>query len=111
MWVAIFGKTGYSGWLGVLMIVPVVNVVAFFVLAAREWPIQREVRDLRIRCGSGTEEDAYSLIREGSRLEAKGKSHEALRRYQEVVARFKDTAAGKDAAKGIEALQAKLGEM
>lgn len=68
------------------------------------------MRDLKIRCGSANEEDAYSLIREAVRLEVKGKFDDALLKYQEVVTRFRDTAAGKDAEKSIEVLQAKLGE-
>lgn len=110
IWAAIFGKAGYSGWLGVLMIVPVANLIMLIIFAAREWPVQREVRDLRIRCGSGKEEDAYSLISEAVRLEVKGKFDDALLKYQEVVTSFRDTVAGKDAEKNIEALRAKLGE-
>ncbi|MCL0096956.1 hypothetical protein M1O19_00225 [Dehalococcoidia bacterium] len=41
-WVSIWGKAGYSKWLGLLMIVPLVNVVAFLVFAFSDWPILRE---------------------------------------------------------------------
>ncbi|SDM51474.1 hypothetical protein SAMN05428957_10713 [Oryzisolibacter propanilivorax] len=37
----IFGKAGFSGWLGLLMIVPMVNLIALYVLAFSDWPIAR----------------------------------------------------------------------
>lgn len=46
MW-KILGKAGYAGPLALLAIVPVVNVVLLLVFAFSEWPIQREVRELR----------------------------------------------------------------
>ena len=81
LWGTIFVKAGYRGWwsvlMGVLMLTPAALIV-MLVLAEREWPIHREMRDLRIRCGCGTEEDAYSLIKEGNRLDAQGKYDDAL---------------------------------
>lgn len=38
----IFGKAGFSPWLGVLMLVPVVNVAMIFFLAFAEWPCLRD---------------------------------------------------------------------
>ncbi len=37
----IFAKAGFSGWLGLLMIVPMVNLIALYVLAFSDWPIAR----------------------------------------------------------------------
>ena len=34
----IFAKAGYSGWFGLLMIVPVVNLIALYMLAFSDWP-------------------------------------------------------------------------
>ena len=34
----LFSKAGYSGWWSLLMIVPVVNVIALYVLAFSNWP-------------------------------------------------------------------------
>lgn len=31
-------RTGYPGWLGVLMLVPVVNLLFFYFLAFADWP-------------------------------------------------------------------------
>ncbi|MHB1197968.1 MAG: hypothetical protein ACYCZ6_00095 [Polaromonas sp.] len=34
----IFSKAGYSKWLSLLMVVPVVNLIALYFLAFSEWP-------------------------------------------------------------------------
>jgi hypothetical protein len=43
----ILSKAGYAGPLALLAVVPLVNVVLFLVFAFSEWPIQRELRELR----------------------------------------------------------------
>ncbi len=43
----IFSKTGYSWALGLLMLVPIANIIMLFVLAFAEWPVQRELRSYR----------------------------------------------------------------
>jgi hypothetical protein len=37
----IFTKAGFSGWLSLTQIIPLVNVIALFYLAFAEWPIHR----------------------------------------------------------------------
>lgn len=34
----IWKRTGHSGWISVLMIVPLVNIVLLYVLAFKRWP-------------------------------------------------------------------------
>jgi hypothetical protein len=43
----IFHKAGYSWALGLLMIVPIANIIMPFVLAFGDWPIHRELRLLK----------------------------------------------------------------
>ncbi|MHC4666094.1 MAG: hypothetical protein ACYS9T_09095 [Planctomycetota bacterium] len=43
----IFGKAGYPWALGLLMLVPIANIVMPLVLAFGDWPIQKELRLLR----------------------------------------------------------------
>jgi hypothetical protein len=43
----IFSKAGYSWALGLLMLVPIANIIMLFVLAFAEWPIERELRSFR----------------------------------------------------------------
>jgi hypothetical protein len=46
-WWKIFEKAGYGGAMGLLMAVPIVNLVMFLVLAFGEWPVVQEMRRLR----------------------------------------------------------------
>jgi len=43
----IFSKAGYCWTLGLLMLVPIVNIIMPFVLAFADWPIQKELRLLK----------------------------------------------------------------
>src|SRR2546427_13246909 len=43
----IFAKAGYSGALGLLMFVPIANIVVLCILAFGEWPIYKELNYLR----------------------------------------------------------------
>jgi hypothetical protein len=43
----IFHKAGYSWALGLLMLVPIANVILLFVLAFGDWPIRRELRQFQ----------------------------------------------------------------
>src|ERR1700730_13756241 len=47
VWWKIFSKAGYSGALGLLMFVPIANLIVLCVLAFREWPIHKELNSLR----------------------------------------------------------------
>jgi len=105
----IFSKAGhrYSGGMSLLMLIPVLNVVAFIIFLVTEWPIERKMRDLRIRCGSADQEDANSLLAEAISLDAKGSIDQALLKYQEVIVRFRSTVAADDAAKSIAAFRSR----
>jgi len=50
----IFEKTGNSGWLALLMFVPIANIAIILYLAFSDWPVLREVRELRSRVGYGS---------------------------------------------------------
>ena len=43
----IFSKAGYSWALGLLMLVPIANIIMPFILAFGDWPIHRELRYLK----------------------------------------------------------------
>ncbi len=43
----IFSKAGYSWALGLLILVPIANIIMAFYLAFADWPVQKEVRQLR----------------------------------------------------------------
>ncbi len=48
----IFSKAGYSGALSLLMLVPVANIVVLCILAFGQWPIYRELNQLRQQVGA-----------------------------------------------------------
>lgn len=43
----IFHKAGFPPWLSLITLLPVVNIVMLFILAFVEWPIEREINQLR----------------------------------------------------------------
>ena len=43
----IFHKAGYSWAMGLLMLVPIANIIMIFVLAFGDWPVRRELRQLK----------------------------------------------------------------
>ena len=45
----IFSKTGFCWALDLLMFVPVANIIMLFVLAFADWPVLRELRELKQR--------------------------------------------------------------
>lgn len=45
----IFSNAGYSWALGLLMLIPIVNIIMIFYLAFADWPVRRELRSLKQR--------------------------------------------------------------
>jgi hypothetical protein len=52
-YVRIIRRAGYSAWWILIGLVPLLNVVMFLVFAFKEWPIQRELAQLRGQVGRG----------------------------------------------------------
>jgi hypothetical protein len=51
IWGTIFKKAGYSFWLGLLMIVPLANLIWLLIFAFSTWPIHRELERYRAQIG------------------------------------------------------------
>ena len=49
----LFAKAGYSGWLSLLMLVPLVNFGMLLFLAFAEWPVLRELQSFKSGSGYG----------------------------------------------------------
>ncbi len=43
----IFSKAGFSGWLSLTLLVPILNLIMLFYPAFAEWPVHRELRRLQ----------------------------------------------------------------
>lgn len=52
-YVSIIRRAGYSGWWVLIGLVPIANIVMFLVFAFKEWPVQRELAQLRQAVGRG----------------------------------------------------------
>ncbi len=83
--VTLVKKAGLSGWYVVLLVLPGIGVIGFFIVAFRDWPVVQEVRELRLRCRVGSEEDARALLDRAVRLEVKGFPEAASEKYELVV--------------------------
>jgi hypothetical protein len=57
----IFSKAGYRGAMGLLMFIPIANIIVLCILAFGEWPIYRELKYLREQVVLG---DQYSPFRQ-----------------------------------------------
>lgn len=51
-WIQIFRKAGYSGWLSVLIFIPLINLATLFWFAFSRWPIEKEAERLRMGAGA-----------------------------------------------------------
>ena len=47
-------KAGYPGVMCLLFLIPLVNFVFLWIAALTEWPIERQIRELRARAGMPT---------------------------------------------------------
>jgi hypothetical protein len=54
VWGTIFKKAGYSFWMALLMLIPIVNLIRILVFAFSEWPIHKELSMFRTRYGQAT---------------------------------------------------------
>jgi len=43
-WTKIFTKAGFSPWMGIAMVVPIVKLFVFLALAFTEWPVHARLR-------------------------------------------------------------------
>ncbi len=50
-WFRIFDKAGYGGWVGLLALIPGINLLMMTILAFSDWPVMVELRQLRARLG------------------------------------------------------------
>jgi hypothetical protein len=101
-WALIFSKAGYSGWLGLLMLVPVVNLIWLVVFVFSEWPIQTELARYRgekpkipeVASGSITEWLATDpsvpvMFSTADKLDQRGDWADAIAVYEQIAERRK----------------------
>jgi uncharacterized membrane protein YjdF len=60
LWGTIYKKAGYSRAIGLLMLIPLVNVITLIWFAVARWPLEEEVARLRLNSGQPPVPPAYS---------------------------------------------------
>lgn len=43
----VFAKAGFPGWYSLSLIVPFLNIIVLYILAFAEWPIHRELNQMK----------------------------------------------------------------
>lgn len=79
-------KAGYSAWWGVLMLVPLVNLIWLIYFASSLWPIHRELAFRRMDQNDIQPQDNKTLITAAGQLENQGRWDEAVRVYDAIAA-------------------------
>ena len=54
VWGKIFAQAGYSPWLGLTLVVPLVNLIVFLWFAFSKWPVRAELERLRLNSPTHT---------------------------------------------------------
>ena len=86
---AVFGQlartSGYPAWTGILVYVPLVNVIWLLIVANGREPVDAELARARAAVGIATEQDISALIVEASRLESRGDWEVALALWDRIA--------------------------
>ena len=85
LFAAIFRKAGYSGWLGLLMLIPVVNFVTLIWFAGAYWPLEAGYEGQPGGRGSDTPWELKMAVRKALALEKRGESAAAARQFDRVA--------------------------
>ena len=105
---AIFRKAGYSPVLGLLMLIPVVNLCTLVWFATTKWPIEYGAREL----SGPTEVDAdwqmKMLLKKAMWAENTGKLLDAIKHYEEVIANSDNPHQAELARERIRGIRARL---
>ena len=105
-WGEIFRKAGYSFWMGLLGIIPVLPILWLFF---DEWPIRRAAN--KVAPADRREAaiaHAYDELEKGGRLERQGRWEQALAAYQRVHEKSTDATARQDAGVAIRTLRERM---
>jgi hypothetical protein len=106
----IFRKAGFSGWLGLLMVVPLVNLATLLWFATATWPLELGYTGQ----GENTKVDAAwelkMALRKAATLEKQGRLEDAIKQLEAVAEKAGDGHPNAALARErIRQLQAKVG--
>jgi hypothetical protein len=109
IFVTIFRKAGFSGWLGLLMVMPLLNLGLLLWFATTTWPLEMGYVGQTGNAKVNANWELKMSLRKAATLEKRGHYAEAIQQFEHVVER---TAAGHPnaelARERIRQLQAKV---
>lgn len=110
----VFQKAGYSPWLGLLMLLPLANVVLLVWFASTTWPLERRLARSSARDSSShdaeTPWEQKMAIRRGLSFEEQGMHREALAQFESVATAAKGKPLGEIARDHIARIRGAQGE-
>ncbi len=102
LWYRILQRMGYSGWLGLLMVISPVNAILLIYLAFAKWPIHSDIeRYERSIPAAAKEEAAKGMLEEADRLRSEFKFEDARSIYRAILRLYPNTDAGRAADKAL----------
>jgi hypothetical protein len=106
----IFRKAGYSGWLGLFMVLPPANLIILWWFATSTWPLEMGYTG---QDKNTLADDAWELkigLRQAAKLEKDGRIEEAIKQLERVAERAgKQHPKAKLARERIRQIQTKVG--
>ena len=84
---AIFRKAGFSGWLGLLMVVPLVNLGLLLWFATTTWPLEMGYVGQAGNAKVNASWELKMALRKAATFEKQGHYAEAIRQFEHVVER------------------------
>jgi hypothetical protein len=95
---SIFRKAGYTGWLGLLMVVPIVNLVTLFWFASATWPLEMGYMGHE-KSKADVNWELKMAIRKAATFEKRGHFKEAIQQLEAVVQRAGEGSPNADLAR------------
>ena len=83
----IFRKAGYSGWLGLLMVIPPVNLMTLLWFATTTWPLEMGYTGQDKNTKADAAWELKMALRKVARLEKEGRIEEAIKQLETVAER------------------------
>ena len=108
---AIFRKAGYSPWLGLVMLVPMVNLVVLLWFAfTPDWPVHRRLAQSHAAdpAAAATAADEELALNEAVRLETRGEWDQAVSVYERLAERYAGRPTGTYAAESIRRIRERM---
>lgn len=85
---SIFRKAGYSGWMGLLMAVPLVNLATLLWFATTTWPLEMGYNTTTKQTNMDSAWELKMVLRRATTLEKTGQFPEAVKQLEEYASKI-----------------------